>query len=160
MEYATTVYTDNHVRHPGYQHNTPGIKEFFSLENLRAISHTITQLLQGVDEQNRPIIVPDETIKSVMSNVQRTFVPQSAGNLYDKFIIDNDPICHVTDMGDQVVEIIVSDVKANLGLDKNNRKLNIWDTVLGDFNDKGLRAHPPIKLRNKRPQPMQFNMIY
>ena len=30
----------------------------------------------------------------------------------------------------------------------------------GDFNKEGLRAYPPIKLRNKHPQYMAFNMNY
>jgi hypothetical protein len=52
------------------------------------------------------------------------------------------------------------DVKGNLGMDDNNSKLTIWTTVLGDFNEHGLQSHPKIKLREKRPAPLQFNMNY
>ena len=41
-----------------------------------------------------------------------------------------------------------------------NEKLTIWTTLLGDFNEHGLRQYPPIKLRNKRPDPMLFHMRY
>jgi len=43
---------------------------------------------------------------------------------------------------------------------ENNKKLSIWNSVYGEFNEKGLRAHPPIKIRKKRPQRMMFNMNY
>ena len=41
-----------------------------------------------------------------------------------------------------------------------NKSLSVWDSVLGDFNKNGLRAHPPIKLNNKRNLDMNFNMRY
>ena len=41
-----------------------------------------------------------------------------------------------------------------------NNTLDIWNTVYGDFNKAGLRAHPKIKLREKHPQYMAFNMNY
>ena len=63
-------------------------------------------------------------------------------------------------MNDQVINIITSDVKNNLGMDQCNSKLTIWTTVLGDFNDAGLRSHPPIKLKERRPTTMLFHMRY
>ena len=38
---------------------------------------------------------------------------------------------------------------------------NIWTgTLYGDFNKAGLRRHPKIKLRERHPQYMAFNMNY
>ena len=45
-------------------------------------------------------------------------------------------------------------------MEENNKKLSIWTTVYGDFNAHGLRQHPPIKIRKKRPDPFQFHMRY
>ena len=41
-----------------------------------------------------------------------------------------------------------------------NNSLSIWNSLYGDFNEAGLRAHPKIKLRERRPATMQFNMNY
>ena len=41
-----------------------------------------------------------------------------------------------------------------------NKKLTIWNTVYGDFNKEGLRGHSQIKIREKHPQYMAFNMNY
>ena len=67
---------------------------------------------------------------------------------------------YVQNMIDQVIEVITSDVSNNLEMEENNRKLSIWTTVYGDFNQSGLRQHAPIKIRKKRPQPLMFNMNY
>ena len=45
-------------------------------------------------------------------------------------------------------------------MEENNRKLTIWTTVYGDFNAHQLRQHAPIKVLNKRPNPMEFHMRY
>ena len=59
-------------------------------------------------------------------------------------------------MIDQTIEIIYSDVKNNLEIEENNKKLSVWTTVLGNFNDNGLRSHAPIKVLNKHPQYCAF----
>jgi hypothetical protein len=63
-------------------------------------------------------------------------------------------------MNDQVINIITTDVKNNLEAEQCNSKLSIWTTVLGDFNEHGLRQHGPIKLKERRPTTMLFNMNY
>ena len=51
-------------------------------------------------------------------------------------------------------------IKNDFGMEAANKKLSIWDSVLGDFNEKGLRGHDIIKIKKNRPQPMMFNMNY
>jgi hypothetical protein len=63
-------------------------------------------------------------------------------------------------MIDQVIEIIVSDVKTNYETEENNSKLSIWTTVLGTFNDHQLRSHPVIKIKKRHANYMEFNMNY
>lgn len=164
MEYGISIDNSSrdlsYVRHVGYQESNDCIRSFFNPSTVKTISSKVTQLLQGVDPYNRPIIVPDKTIANVMDSVYNNFRPET-GDMYARYNIPgNSEDNYIQKMIDETIEIIVSDVKNNIGMEECNRKLSVWTTVLGDFNDKGLRSHPQIKLRKKRPTPMQFNMNY
>lgn len=165
MEYATEICgsfcDDNYVKHVGYSENNVCIQKYYNQSTVRIISKKITELTLGVDPQNRPIIVPDSTICSIMSDVYNSYRPPT-GDIYSRYIVPSGTSSesYVQNMIDQVIEIIVSDIRNNLEMEENNRKLSIWTTVYGDFNQSGLRQHPPIKVRNKRPTPLQFNMNY
>jgi hypothetical protein len=158
----TPICDLNYTRYVGWQEDNECIKKFFSKKTVKIISCKVTELLMGVDEQNRKIIIPNNRICEVMSSVQAAYLPET-GDIYTIYNIakgdaynDN----NVQRMIDQTIEIIVSDVKVNLGMEQNNAKLSIWTTVLGDFNPHNLRAHSQIKIRNKRPNPMEFHMHY
>ena len=163
MEYATEICgeicNDQFIKHVGNIDNIC-IKNLYSKENINKISCKITELLMGVNKDNRPIVVPDKTICSVMSAVYENFRPET-GDIYTRY---NIPKAREPDfiqrMIDQVINIITTDVKVNLGMDECNRNLSIWTTVLGDFNLHNLRSHSKIKLRERRPQPMAFQMNY
>lgn len=165
MEYATQINEqicdDNYLRFVGYTEDNINIKKYYSSATVDTISHKVTQLLMGVDPQNRPIIVPNKTICHVMSQIYDSFRPQT-GDIYGRYNVPSGSGAedYVQNMIDQTIEIIVSDIRNNLEMEQNNAKLSIWDTVYGDFNEKGLRQHAPIKVRNKRPAPLQFNMNY
>ena len=45
-------------------------------------------------------------------------------------------------------------------MEQQNEKLSPWVQVYGDFSEHQLRSHPPIKILEKRPSTMQFNMNY
>ena len=163
MEYATEICgeicNDQFIKHVGYIDNIC-IQNLYSKGNINKISCKITELLMGVNKDNRPIVVPDKTICSVMSAVYENFRPET-GDIYTRY---NIPKAREPDfiqrMIDQVINIITTDVKVNLGIDECNRNLSIWTTVLGDFNLHNLRSHSKIKLRERRPQPMAFQMNY
>jgi hypothetical protein len=163
MEYATEICgeicNDQFIKHVGYIDNIC-IQNLYSKGNINKISCKITELLMGVNKDNRPIVVPDKTICSVMSAVYENFRPET-GDIYTRY---NIPKAREPDfiqrMIDQVINIITTDVKVNLGMDECNRNLSIWTTVLGDFNLHNLRSHSKIKLRERRPQPMAFQMNY
>ena len=165
MEYATKadgyICDDNYNRYVGYKEDNVGIREYFDTKTVRTISNKVTELLQGVDPENRPIIVPDKTICSIMSQIYYSYRPPT-GDIYSRYIVPSGTSSesYVQNMIDQVIEVITSNVRNSLGMEENNRKLSIWTTVYGDFNEHSLRAHPPIKIRNKRPQPFMFNMHY
>lgn len=163
MEYAMPIDNCDYMsmKYVGWQENNECIKKYFSQNTVKIISNKVTELLMGVNPQNRPILVPDKTICSVMSTIYYNFRPPT-GDIYGRYNVPNGmgPEDYVQNMIDQVIEVIVSDVSSNLLMEENNAKLSIWTTVYGDFNEHGLRQVPPIKVRNKRPQPMQFMMNY
>jgi hypothetical protein len=164
MEYAINIddylCDDNYVKHVGYDQNNTVTKKFFSSDTVEIISHKVTELLQGVDAQNRPIIVPNKTICHLMDSVYSNYRPQT-GDIHGRYNIHGDGTSnYIQNMIDEVIEIIVSDVRNNLEMEEHNSKLSIWTTVFGDFNQHGLQQHSKIKVRNKRPASMQFNMNY
>jgi len=158
---------DQYIKHVGYSDQicsssctSSCVHKLFSPENIRNISTKITELLVGVDKQNRPIIVPDKSICSVMSAVFDNFRPET-GDIYGRYNVPNNGSTSYTQrIIDEVINIIVNDVKVNLGMDQCNQNLSAWTQVLGDFNKHGLRSHSQIKLRERRPSPMLFNMNY
>jgi hypothetical protein len=172
MEYASNItgeiYNDQFIKHVGYKEHICSQqcgsllcpRQFYSKENIKIISEKITQLLMGVNKDNRPIIVPDKTIYSVMSSVYENFRPET-GDIFTRYIVPKSrSIGYIQNMTDKVINIIVTNVRVTLETEENNSKLTVWTTVLGDFNEHGLRSHSKIKLREKRPQPLMFNMNY
>lgn len=175
MEYATKICgescNDQFIKYVGYNGYNSHIcnsecgesciqQQFFSKENINQISYKITELLMGVDKDNRPIIVPDKTICSIMSSVYDNFLPET-GDIYSRYNIKNTRVSNYFQrMIDEVINIITTDVKVNLGIEECNKNLTIWNTVLGNFNKNGLQSHSKIKLREKRPMTMAFNMNY
>jgi hypothetical protein len=96
-----------------------------------------------------------------MNDIYESYRPPT-GDIFSRYIVPSGTSSesYVQNMIDQVIEVITSDVRNNLGMEECNKKLSIWTTVYGDFNSSGLRQHAPIKVRNKRPTPMLFQMNY
>ena len=166
MEYGELICdnitkSDLYTKYVGYKDNNPCIEKYYSNENVRKISKKVTELLMGVHPENRPIIVPDSTIYNVLDSIYQNYRPPT-GDIYGRYNIPSGTTTesYVQDMIDQVIEIIYSDVKNNLEVEYNNSKLSKWVTVLGDFNDNMLRSHPILKIKKRRPNPMEFNMNY
>lgn len=171
MEHATEICgekcNDQFIKHVLYTDHICGpccgpscMQRFYSKNNIDKMSCKITELLMGVNKDNRPIIVPDSTICSVMSAVYENFRPET-GDIYSRYNIPKARESnYVQRMIDEVINIITTDVKVNLGMDECNRNLSVWTTVLGDFNAHNLRSHSKIKLRERRPQQMAFQMNY
>jgi len=172
MEYASDICgeicNDNFVKYVGYtdtqaNENLSGPtyeQIMFSNENIDQMSRKITELLQGVDERNRKIVVPKKAICSVLSNINDNYRPET-GCIYSRFTQPESGSGNtMQNMIDQAINVIVTDVKVNMEMEQANSKLSIWTTVLGNFNENNLRSHSKIKLREKRPQPMMFNMNY
>ena len=166
MEYATEICEhfneDNYTRYVGYIDDNSDLKQYYFNDNIvNTISAKITELLNGVDPENRSIIVPKKTIWSVMNDIYNSYTPPT-GDIYSRYIISPGSRfdSYIQNMIDQVIELITSDVRNNLGIEEHNRQLTIWTTVYGDFNQHGLRQVPPIKIRNKHPAYGQIHMRY
>jgi len=150
----------NFLRHAGWQEPDECIKSYFSQPTIDVISRTVSQLTLGVDKKNRKIIVPDSTICSVMDSVYQSYRPPT-GDIFTRLSIpDSDNTNMVASMIDRVIEIIVSNIRIQTGMERANEKLTVWVQLMGDFNPNGLRQVPPIKTLEKRPSTMQFNMNY
>ena len=168
MEYASEICNDKFIKYAGYSNSQVNPSEcglsceqmMFSPENIEQMSRKITQLLQGVDEKNRKIVIPKKTICSILSNINDNYRPE-IGCIYSRFTQPESGSGNDTqNIINQAINVIVTDVRVNMGMEQANSKLSIWTTVLGDFNEHNLRSHSKIKLREKRPQPMMFNMTY
>jgi hypothetical protein len=150
----------NYTRYVGWREDNKCIEKYFSQDTIDLISRKVTQLTRGVDKKNRPIKVPDYLIMNVMDGVFHGFRP-SRGDIYTRYIIVNgEQVNLVQSMIDQTIEIIVSNIRDQLGMEECNEKLTAWVQVYGDFNISGLRQHAPIKVLENRPATMQFNMNY
>ena len=148
----------------GWEQTSEGNQELqflFSKENLDSMSQVITQALQGVDPEGRSIIVSHENIASVLSNVYRFGTRAQIGDIYSRYIVPQEELrCDLRNLVNQALTIIITQIRDQIQMETYNKSLTVWTTVLGDFNEHGLRGHAPIKIRRKHPQYMAFNMNY
>jgi hypothetical protein len=149
---------NQYLQHVGYTNTNAGIATYFSRDTAEFISKKITELLRKFYPPG--VIVPLERIVDIMNSIYEAFRP-STGDIYSRYTIpsDENPNC-VDEMINQVIEVIVTQVKDNLSMDQRNSKLTAWTQLLGSFNAEGLRSHAPIKTRHRRPTPMLINMNY
>lgn len=162
--YQPNQYDMNAVAYVGWDQTSDqseALRYLFSNETLDLISNQISDALKGVDPQGRRIIIPHDKIANVLSSVYRFGTRTQIGDIYTHDTIpDNQSRNDLRNIINQTINIVVSAIKDEIEVTENNKKLTIWTTVLGDFNSQGLRQHAPIKLRNKHPQYMAFNMNY
>jgi hypothetical protein len=96
----------------------------------------------------------------VMSQIQSNFLP----SVSDIYTLYNIPLEKARDdirtVNEQTTQLIYSQLKTEYEIEVNNSKLTIWTTLLGDFNEHGLRSHPQIKLNAKPINKLRFNMNY
>lgn len=148
----------------GWDYTREGDKKIdflFSQKNLDYLSNTITEALDGVDPEGRDIIVPKERICEVLNSMYTNSTRPNIGSIHSKDVIPaigtrND----ILEINNQTISVIVSYIRNEIEMTENNKKLTVWTQLYGDFNKHGLRAHPPIKIKKRRPQPMMFNMFY
>ena len=139
-----------YTAHVGY----PNICEtLFSRETLSIISNLIERNLSDIDSG---LSVSMDDIKDVLNAQYESYrLPYGFPlNLYPTRI--HDPI---EDLVNQTVDIITRQVRNDHDLRQNASRLTAWTTVMGTLgNEHCIRAHSAIKLNDKKPRSMQFNM--
>lgn len=132
----------------------------FSEQNIRYLSSKITEMLDGVDPTGKSIIVTDRVISGVLSSIAGNHSRGNIGDIHSRYIIPQEPECHVTSIIERTIETIVNHIKSEIDTEKCNESLSIWNSIRGGQNELGLMPHPKIKLQERRPQHMAFNMNY
>ncbi len=168
MEHGTQIVEDEGYLPMAYagwewtQNSSSLVSDLFNAENISKLSKQITEALKGVDSEGRDIVVPNDTITGLLSTFVRDGKRTGVGDMYTTDIMTLEiPRNDYQNIMEQTINVIVNQIRTEYETIECNRKLNRWDaTVLGDFNALGLRRHAPIKLRNKHPGHMQFNMNY
>lgn len=134
------------------------IEGYFSESTVNYISQTITNNLMGLSD--RKIVVPHDKIYNVLSQLFHTNRPK-VGDIHSRYIIpDNMPNDVIQNLILRTIELITQTVRNELEIEAHNRTLTKWTTLYGDFNKHGLRQHAPIRISNKHPKLMTFNMNY
>ena len=85
--------------------------------------------------------------------------PVEIQNIYTNKLSKFKPI-EIFSIVSDVIERISSNILIENNMIKNNNKLDKWNTILGDNNKHGLRSHTHIKLNEKKPKGMLFNMTF
>lgn len=149
---------DNYNRYVLYEATESKFEDIlFSSENLQLIAKKVSELMACL---GRPVTLTRKTVSSAVSTVLYTYQPQ-LGDMYTIFQIPAaQPRNDLKSINEQAVELIYSQLKNEYEIDENNKKLTIWTTVLGDFNEHGLRQYSSLRLNNKPINKLRFNMNY
>jgi len=136
------------------------LDKLFSEYTIKLIQNKTAYYLDGVDKKGRRIMPSENVVETALLGIFKDYRPRT-GDIYGKYSVvnpnDRDDYNYIVDM---TISFLVREIRNDIEMSQNNEKLTIWTTLLGDFNEHGLRQYPPIKLRNKRPDPMLFHMRY
>lgn len=154
------VHSYDTVRYVGYEQDYNINALIFTEENISRIQTEVSRLLRGVDPKGREIRVTRDVVIKALDNINQGFIPQ-VGDIYGRYnVVDENRRSDISTIVNMTINFIASAVKTDLEIQEANSKLTVWTTVLGDFNEHGLRRHDIIKMRERRPDPMMFNMNY
>lgn len=99
----------------------------------------------------KKIVPSDKVVITALYGVYENHIPRT-GDIYGKFLVVDD--LQRDDYGyivDKTISLLIDGIQTDIEMAEANSKLSVWNSVLGDFNENGLRQFPPIKLRNKGP---------
>ena len=152
----------NNMRYVGWEQTSDSklINCLFSQNTINIISNKITQLLEGTDKDGQSIRVTDRVITNVLSNTYEN-TKQKIGDIYSRYIVPQDnPECMLENIINKTIETIVNYIITEAEMETYNQSLSKWNSILGGQNELGLLPHSKIKLQEKHPQYMAFNMNY
>ena len=155
------LYNDNFNRFVAYDQNaTPKLDYLFSDENLDAIGRKLYDLLKCIRKDGRPIILARKVIAQVLSQIQLN-ASRQVGDIYTLYNIPQKYVRNdISRFNEMTIEFLYNQIKTDYEMDQNNKKLTIWTTLLGDFNENGLRQYSTLKINNKPINKFRFNMNY
>lgn len=140
--------------------DNPIIQRIFSKQTCRTIQEKTSEYLAGVDPKGKRIVPSERVVVAALYGVYRSHQPE-VGDIYGKYLVNNmnmrNDYAYIVD---KTISLLVRAIRDELEMNQNNEKLTIWTTVLGDFNEHGLRQYAPIKTREKRPDNFLFHMRY
>lgn len=137
----------------GWQGNAVS-RYFFSPENTARLRAGIASFL------GPHVHVGDQVLYGVMSNIAANWNPRT-GDIYTRYVIPAaEPRDDLENMNGQVVTVIVNAIRQETEQRELNGRLSVWDSVLGDFNRHGLRAHPILKTKENDYMKGMFSMNY
>ena len=139
----------------------PLTQKLFTKTTVHVIQQKVADYLTGVDANGRRIIPTERVVTTALFGIFREHAPRT-GDIYGRFlVVDESKRDDYAYIVDKTISLLVQGIRDDLGMAEQTQKLTIWTTVLGDFNEHGLRQHPPLKINNgKRPDPMLFHMRY
>lgn len=137
----------------------PFLSRLFSKKTVKVIQEKTSEYLRGLDDQGRKIVPTEKVVENALFGVFNNYRPNT-GDIYGKYTITDNSRDDYSYIVDQTISLLVRGIRTDIEMQNNNSKLTIWTTVLGDFNEHGLRQYAPIKVKNKRPDPMLFHMRY
>ena len=131
--------------------------KLYDQKTVNYISKTVTDYLWPLT--NCAIVCEDEQIRQMITSVFNVEAGADNASIYtqDTFNLPRDSFTRIVNI---VIQSITSQIKNAYQMKQCNNSLDIWNTLYGDFNKAGLRAHSKIKLRERHPQYMMFNMNY
>jgi hypothetical protein len=132
----------------------------FSNENIDMISNTLYDLLKCLRKDGRPIVFTRGVIGQTLSEIQQN-AKRQIGDIYTVYTIPPEkPRDDITRFNEMTIQFLYNQVKTEYEMDQANKRLTIWTTLLGDFNEHGLRQYSTIKLNHKPINKLRFNMNY
>lgn len=170
MEYAVSLYPPpkdyNSNSYVGWDSKVPsvGYQALFAPKTIKYIKTQCQNYLMPI--LNMPVEIPDHEITGMITSVANIELGGNVPDIYtkDTFNVAENSVPHYD--FDRIVKItteaIIRNIRTPWEMNKvNNESFTIWSGVgLGTGNVAGLMPHPKIKLREKRPSPMLFNMNY
>ena len=153
-------YDTNNLTYVGWDTTIQGYsnyKYYFTRENMENISKTITKKLEDAGYY---YIVSYDVIGGVMSDMMKYHTPE-IGDIYTQYTIPQQKVRDdIQNLNSRVINLIVNSIIDEENARQWNESLDVWDTVYGDFNRRGLRAHSIIRKKDNDYMKGQFNTNY
>lgn len=154
---------NNHttLRHYGYDETEKNYQTLFSGEVVEMIRKEVLSRVAKSNARNVKIVLSSNTVRDALSSVHRNYKPP----VQDMFSMhlqahNYNRLGKEEQIIKETIELMSKQCINELDTLHYNSQLSKWNTLLGDFNQEGLRSHDKIKLRHKRPSSFQFNMKY